>query len=202
MAGQRSATRPPIGQMSSKNLLRDAARTRRAELAKTIPDFAARLAQHATALDIPPNSLIGAYAALPGEADPHLLLKALVSTGCTLAFPRVAAKGAPLVFHHWQPGRVMERGTFGIAEPQSDWPIAHPRILLVPLLAFDARGHRLGYGGGYYDRTLEALRAHGTIRTIGIAYAGQEIDSIPDENHDHQLDMIATENGVRRFHHT
>lgn len=188
--------------MSSKKLLREAARTRRAELAKTIPDFAARLATHAVDFGIAANSLIGAYAALPGEADPHLLLKALVSTGCMLAFPRVEAKAAPLVFHHWKPGRELKPGTFGIAEPSADWPVAHPRILLIPLLAFDARGHRLGYGGGYYDRTLEALRAHGNIRAIGIAYAGQEIDSIPDENHDHLLDMIATENGVRRFHHT
>ena len=182
-----------------KAKLRELARTRRTELAKTIPDFAARLASHAPALDIPPGSLIGAYAALPGEADPHLLLKALVSTGCGIAFPRVEAKGAPLVFHHWKPGRELKRGTFGIAEPSADWPIAHPHILLIPLLAFDKRGHRLGYGGGYYDRTLETLRAHGNIRAIGIAYAGQEVDSIPDENHDHLLDMIATEEGVRRF---
>lgn len=182
-----------------KTLLRQHARTRRAELAEAISDFAERLASHAADLDIPSNSLIGAYAALPGEADPHLLLKALVSNGCTLAFPRVEAKAAPLVFHHWKPGRELKKGTFGIAEPSADWPVAHPRILLIPLLAFDARGHRLGYGGGYYDRTLEALRAHGNISAIGIAYAGQEIDSIPDENHDHLLDMVATEDGVRRF---
>jgi 5-formyltetrahydrofolate cyclo-ligase len=182
-----------------KAKLRKLARTRRGELAKAIPDFAERLASHAAALDIAPNSLIGAYAALPDEADPHLLLKALVSTGCTLAFPRVEAKGAPLIFHHWTPGRELKRGTFGIAEPSADWPVAHPSILLIPLLAFDARGHRLGYGGGYYDRTLEALRAHGNIRAIGIAYAGQEVESIPDENHDHLLDMVATEAGIRRF---
>lgn len=185
--------------MPSKKLLRDAARARRRALAKTIPDFAARLAAHAPALDIAPNSLIGAYAALPDEADPHLLLKALAADGHSLAFPRVEAKGAPLVFHHWKPGRELTRGAFGIAEPSADWPVAHPRILLIPLLAFDKRGHRLGYGGGYYDRTLEALRASGSIRAIGIAYAGQEIDSIPDENHDHLLDTIATEEGVRRF---
>src|SRR5262245_47413860 len=142
--------------MLSKKLLRDAARNRRAELARTIPDFAARLAAHAADLDIPRNSLIRAYPALPNAADQHLLLKALVSTGHTLAVPRVEAKGAPLVFHHWKPGRELKRGTFGIAEPSADWPVAHPHILLIPLLAFDKRGHRLGYGGGYYDRTLEA----------------------------------------------
>jgi 5-formyltetrahydrofolate cyclo-ligase len=185
-----------------KSHLRRQARARRTELAKAVPDFAARLAAHAAELAIPPHSLIGGYAALPDEADPHLLLNALVSTGCTLAFPRIEAKAAPLVFHHWKPGRELKPGTFGIPEPAADWPIAHPEILLVPLLAFDKRGHRLGYGGGYYDRTLEALRSHGKIRAIGIAYAGQEIDSIPDENHDHRLDMVATETGVRRFHQT
>jgi 5-formyltetrahydrofolate cyclo-ligase len=185
--------------MPLKKLLRDAARARRAELAKTIPDFAARLARQAAELDIAPNSLIGGYAALEDEADPHLLLKALASTGHEIAFPRIEAKAAPLVFHHWKPGRELQRGAFGIAEPRADWPIAHPPILLVPLLAFDARGHRLGYGGGYYDRTLEALRARGNVRAIGVAYAGQEVEFIPDENHDHRLDMVATEAGVRRF---
>src|SRR6185437_10101479 len=145
-----SAYLPLSGEVRMKAKLRELARTRRTELAKTIPDFAARLASHAPALDIPPGSLIGAYAALPGEADPHLLLKALVSTGCGIAFPRVEAKGAPLVFHHWKPARELTRGTYSIAEPSADWPIAHPHILLIPLLAFDKRGHRLGYGGGYY----------------------------------------------------
>lgn len=185
-----------------KSHLRQQARARRAELAKAIPDFAARLAAHGDGLGIAPGSLIGAYAALPGEADPHLLLQGLVAKGCMLAFPRVAAKDTPLVFHLWQPGLELKPGTFGIPEPAADWPIVHPRILLVPLLAFDARGHRLGYGGGYYDRTLEALRAKEPILAIGVAYAGQETRSIPDEHHDHLLDMVVTEQGVRRFHHT
>jgi len=184
---------------ASKPALRNAARARRAELAKAVPDFAERLAKRAAALEIPLNSLVGAYAALPGEADPHLLLKQLSLSGCTFAFPRVLAEDAPLCFHHWKPGRVMTPGTYGIAEPSPDWPIAHPQILLIPLLAFDARGHRLGYGGGFYDRTVDAMRRRATYCAIGVAYAGQEIDRVPNEPHDLRLDMIAMETGVRHF---
>ncbi len=76
-----------------------------------------------------------------------------------------------------------------------DWPRAVPTLLLVPLLAFDRNGHRLGYGGGFYDRTLDALQ----VPAIGIAYAGQEVSSIPHEAHDRRLDGILTERGLRRF---
>jgi 5-formyltetrahydrofolate cyclo-ligase len=188
--------------MSSKKLLRDAAHARRKTLAMAIPDFASRLAAHAKTLGFPERSIVGGYVALPGEADPGLLLVALRAAGHDIALPRVESKGAPLVFHLWQQGQPLRPGAFNIPEPQADRPIAHPRILLVPLLAFDARGHRLGYGGGYYDRTLENLRAKGPVRAIGIAYSGQEIEAIPDENHDRLLDIVVTENGIRNFHHT
>lgn len=185
-----------------KALLRREARTRRETLAKAVPDFASRLAAHAKALGIPERSIVGGYVALPGEADPSLLLEALRAAGHEIALPRVESKGAPLVFHLWRKGQPLKPGAFNIPEPQADLPIAHPRILLVPLLAFDARGHRLGYGGGYYDRTLEALRAKGSVRAIGIAYSGQQIENVPDENHDHLLDMVVTEIGIRSFHQT
>ena len=180
----------------SKNALRQKARAHREHLARAHPDFAQQLATHATALNIPDNSLIGAYIALPHEADPHLLLKQLTMKGCTLAFPRVHAKGEPLVFHHWKPGRELIKGTYNIPEPAPDWPVAHPKILLVPLLAFDKQGHRLGYGGGFYDRTITTLKP---ARTIGIAYADQEVEILPHEPHDIALDAVITENGVRNF---
>jgi 5-formyltetrahydrofolate cyclo-ligase len=93
----------------------------------------------------------------------------------------------------------LQRGTYGIPEPSKDWPLAYPKILLVPLLAFDSHGHRLGYGGGYYDRTLDFLRANSTVHAVGVAYAGQEVDALPREDHDHPLDAVITENGVREF---
>jgi len=86
-----------------------------------------------------------------------------------------------------------------VPEPDPAWPLATPAIVLVPLLAFDAVGRRLGYGGGYYDRTLAALRAGHTITAVGVAYAGQEVENIPHDAHDEQLDMILTETGLRAF---
>ncbi len=182
--------------MNDKQQLRTAARARRAELARAMPDFAARLAAHADALGISDGALVAAYVAMGDEADPQLLLKALAARGCTFAFPRVAAKGAPLVFHHAQPDREHIRSTFGVSEPAPDWPIAQPAIFLVPLLAFDAAGTRLGYGGGFYDRTLAALPG---ARAIGIAYAGQEVAALPREPHDHRLAAVLDETGLRRF---
>ncbi len=195
--------------MTDKGTLRTEARARRAECVRSVPDFAARLAAHAAALDIPRGSLVGAYVAMEGEADPRLLLERLAREECTFAFPRVAAKRAPLEFHHAQGRREFVISAFGVPEPAPDWPLAHPGILLVPLLAFDATGTRLGYGGGFYDRTLASLARNetppanpshrGPTRAIGIAYAGQEVASLPRDAHDQPLDMIVTEDGVRRF---
>ena len=184
---------------NSKNHLRDEARGRRAVLAAERPDFAGRVAAHTDALAIPRGSLVGAYVAMTGEADPHLILKKLALADCSFALPRVAAKRRPLEFHHWEPGRELVKSAFGVMEPAPDWPRAQPRILLVPMLAFDADGYRLGYGGGFYDMTLAALRATADIRAIGVAFAGQEVTSLPHEAHDQRLDMAVTESGIRSF---
>jgi len=178
--------------INSKSELRQAARKRRQSLADV--DFALAIAVYAEDLDIAPGTIVGGYHALPDEADPAQLLARLVEMGCAIAFPRVT-KGKPLDFHHVPDGEVLSPGSFGIPEPLALWPRAIPDVLLVPLLAFDARGHRLGMGGGFYDRTLAAIPA----RAIGIAYAGQETASIPHEAHDRTLDMVLTEQGARRF---
>ncbi|MBS0273552.1 MAG: 5-formyltetrahydrofolate cyclo-ligase [Proteobacteria bacterium] len=185
--------------MISKIELRKELRARRAQLAHAHPDFARDVAIHVAALKIAEGSVAGGYIAIGDEADPHILLKKLTLQNCTLAFPRVAAKGEPLVFHRWCAGQNLQRGAYGIPEPLKEWPLAYPKILLVPLLAFDRHGHRLGYGGGYYDRTLDFLRANSTVRAIGVAYAGQEVDELPREAHDHPLDAVITENGMREF---
>ena len=173
--------------------LRRAARERRRTLAHA--NFAAAIARHAESLPIQQGSIVGAYHALPEEADPALLVERLVELGCHIAFPRVATKGLPLEFHRVPDGEVMAPGAFGIREPLDSWPRARPDVLLVPLLAFDGSGHRLGYGGGFYDRTLALLN----VPAIGIAYAGQEVASLPQATHDRTLDMVLTEQGVRRF---
>ncbi len=178
---------------TQKQALRRAARERRKALARG--DFAADIARHAQALELPAGTVVGAYHALPDEADPAALLERLAGLGCHIAFPRVAGKGLPLDYHRLPDGAVLAPGTYGIHEPLESWPRAVPACLLVPLLAFDARGHRLGYGGGFYDRTLALLN----VPAIGIAYAGQEISSIPSQPHDRTLDMVLTEQGVRHF---
>jgi 5-formyltetrahydrofolate cyclo-ligase len=178
---------------SDKPDLRRAARAKRKALARD--DFALAISPCAEDMDLAPGTVVGGYHAHKGEADPALLLARLVELGCTIAFPRVKRKDQPLDFHHVPDGEVLEPGSFGIPEPLAHWPRATPSVLLVPLLAFDAAGHRLGSGHGYYDRTFAVLKA----RAIGIAYAGQEMDSIPHEAHDRTLDMVVTEQGIWRF---
>ena len=164
-----------------------------------MPDHAARLAAHVAALNVSENAIVGGYVALPGEADPSALMELLHGQGCGLALPRVAGKDAALAFHRWEPGLPLVAGAFGVSEPEPAMPRIVPDVLLVPLLAFDTAGHRLGYGGGFYDRTLAGLRALGPIRTIGVAYAGQEVENLPHEEFDERLDMMLTEAGLRRF---
>jgi 5-formyltetrahydrofolate cyclo-ligase len=177
----------------TKSDLRTVAREKRRGLKR--PDFAAALARHADALAIPKGAIVGGYHALPDEADPALLLERLVELGCHIAYPRVAGKGLPLDFHRVPDGEVLAPGAFGIHEPLDIWPRATPDVLLVPLLAFDASGHRLGYGGGFYDRSLALLN----VPAIGIAYAGQEVASLPHMAHDWRLHAVLTERGLTRF---
>jgi len=165
------------------------------------PNIGAALAANAGALGLVPGSVVGAYHALPEEADPALLLTALLEKGCHIAFPRIVARDLPLEFHLVPDGKVLKRGAHGIHEPQADWPSVMPHLLLVPLLAFDKIGHRLGYGGGFYDRTLFAYRSGvgSSIRAVGLAYAAQEMECIPAEAHDMALDGILTERGLTKY---
>jgi len=177
----------------NKQELRVAARAKRFSLKH--PGFAGALARHAESLAIAKGTVVGGYHALPDEADPALLLERLVELGCHIAFPRVAGRGLPLEFHRVPDGEVLAPGAFGIHEPMDIWPRAVPQLLLVPLLAFDAQGHRLGYGGGFYDRTIALLR----VPAIGIAYAGQQVPALPADGHDMILDGVLTESGLTRF---
>ena len=128
------------------------------------------------------------------EIDPVPALAAAAAHG-PVGVPVIVAKDAPLRFRLWTPGCVTVPGTFGAPIPQSgDWMV--PDILIVPLVAFDRRGGRLGYGGGFYDRTLQALRAAGPVLAIGFAFAAQEADDLPLEPTDQALDLIVTDRGV------
>jgi len=184
---------------SEKKELRERARARRIELARALPDFAERIAGFVHALPLNRGMDVAGYRARPDEADPSRLLEALKAQGHEISYPRVATKGHPLNFHVPVADEPWLTGAFGIPEPRPDWPRAIPAVLLVPLLAFDAEGYRLGYGGGYYDRTLAHLRSRRAVTAIGIAFAGQEVPFIPRDSGDQSLHGILTEEGLRWF---
>ncbi len=157
---------------------------------------AARLAE----LIAPEALMVAAYWPLAGELDPRPALQRLAARGHRLALPRMQGKALPLAFHAWGWGQPLIRGGFGVLQPDPAAPVAIPDVVLVPLLGFDRHGHRLGYGQGYYDRTLRALRAAGAARVaIGLAFALQEVEAVPAGPADEPLDAVVTEAASRRW---
>jgi 5-formyltetrahydrofolate cyclo-ligase len=124
------------------------------------------------------------------------LLLRLLAAGWDCALPAVPAPGAALAFRRWRPDHDLVAGGYGIPEPPPSAPPLRPAALLVPLLAFDRAGHRLGQGAGHYDRTLAELRAAGPLLALGLAFAVQEEPALPAEPHDQRLDWIVTEAGA------
>lgn len=149
-------------------------------------------------IDVPPRAIIGGYWPIGTELDIRPLLAALHARGHVCALPVVHSR-QPLEFHRWQPQDRLVRGVFDILTPDHHTPIVDPDVLLLPLLAFDERGMRLGYGGGYYDRTIPAIRSRKALMTVGIAYAAQEVMRVPNDRYDQRLEWIVTEAGARRF---
>ena len=148
-----------------------------------------------------PGTIVSAFWPMPGELDLRPVLEALHARGCVCALPVVVGRHAPLVFRSWEPGAALVTSRFGISEPGPERPVVRPQQSLVPLLAFDADGFRLGYGGGFYDRTLAALRADGAgaFVAIGAALSVLEHPTLPREPFDERLDAVALESGIRRF---
>ncbi|MFL1462140.1 5-formyltetrahydrofolate cyclo-ligase [Roseococcus sp. DSY-14] len=157
------------------------------------PDAPRRLLAHLLPL-VPPGAAVAGFWPLPGELDLRPALAALHARGHALALPFTPPRGQPLRFRRWAPGEALAPGPMGTAHPAAEVPLV-PGVVLVPLLAFDRRGGRLGYGGGYYDRTLP-LFPH--ARRLGIAFAAQEVDEVPMQPHDIFLHAIVTEEGVTR----
>jgi 5-formyltetrahydrofolate cyclo-ligase len=144
------------------------------------------------------RDVVSGFASLPEELNVWPLLRRLAGAGVPLALPVVAKMGQPLVFRGWAPGDLMNKGVWDIPEPKADKPMVEPDILLVPLLAFDAHGGRLGYGGGFYDRTLAGLRAMKPIVAIGLAYDEQRVNAVPLLDYDQRLDWVLTPSGPIR----
>lgn len=143
------------------------------------------------------GAVISAYWPLPEEMDLRPLMRRLHDLGYAIGLPVVLARGAPLVFRRWSPDTPLVQGNFRVMTPPPGAPEIAPDCLLVPLLAFDPRGYRLGYGGGFYDRTLAKARENRQVRAIGAAYAAQEMADLPIEAFDQPLDGILTEQGLR-----
>lgn len=139
---------------------------------------------------------VAGYVSLGDEADVAPLLGLLAGQGVDLVLPAVAEREAALEFRRWKPEDELETGPFATRHPGDAAERAIPDLLLVPLLAYDLEGGRLGYGGGYYDRTLEALRIAGSVVAVGIGYSAQRMDGLPREAHDQPLDWIVTEQDV------
>lgn len=176
---------------AAKAAARKIARARRAGLANA--EAPARLAAALLAGHAPPKgAIIAGYWPMGEEMDPRPLMLALAARGHALALPITPPRCQPLAFRAWAPGAALRAGPMGTSEPVAGAEL-RPDILLVPLLAFDRAGRRLGYGGGFYDRTLAALPG---AKAIGIAYAGQEMPEVPAGPQDFRLPLIATEAGV------
>jgi 5-formyltetrahydrofolate cyclo-ligase len=148
---------------------------------------------------ITPGTIVSAFSPMKTEINPIPLLRKLADAGASLALPCIASRGKPLIMRAWNFGAPLASGQWGIREPASDAPELFPDILNVPLAAFDRFGHRIGYGAGYYDMTLQGLRKKKKIVAIGIAFAVQEIAKVPATTRDERLDLVLTEREIIDF---
>lgn len=187
-----------------KAQLRREMNRRRASAVAGAPAAAARAAAERlrSAVAIHPGATVSAYWPMGSELDPRPLMQALHAAGHPLCLPVVVRAGEALVFRAWAPGDALESAGFGTSVPGADRPQLRPDLLIVPLLAFDRSGYRLGYGGGFYDRTLAALRAQGRPTAVGFAFAAQEVAEVPRDGYDQRLDWIVTEAEAIRINGT
>ena len=173
----------------ARKVARDADRNERA------PE--AMRAHFLAGVPLDPGAAIGGYWPIGEEMDVRPLLRSLYAKGHVCALP-VARRRQALAYHRWTPEAQLTQGVFGIMMPDHATPIVVPDVILAPVLAFDARGGRIGYGGGYYDRTVPAIRARKKLLFIGIAYAAQEVSRVPTDEFDKRLNWIVTETQARR----
>jgi 5-formyltetrahydrofolate cyclo-ligase len=137
--------------------------------------------------------IVSVFYPIRDEPDTLLLLAALAGEGFATALPVVVGRGAALVFRLWRPGEPTRAGAMSIREPVEESPVVEPDLLFVPLACFDRRGHRIGYGAGYYDLTIARLRARKAVMAVGVAFAIQEVAAVPATARDARLDLVLTE---------
>ncbi len=185
-----------------KAAARRRARIRRAAVPAAVRDGAgARAAEHfLAAIPLSPKSIISAYWPLGDELDSRPLLHALFRAGHGVALPVVRGAGQALCFRVWRPGDAMAKSSFGVSEPLEGAAEVTPNVVAAPFLAYNAQGFRLGYGGGYYDRTLRALRQSVPgLLAVGLGYAAQAMAALPYDDHDEALNWLVNERGAQQF---
>lgn len=179
-----------------KDLRRRAKAVRRDASAEAGAAASEAIARHGIAFARrPAPAIVSGFLAIGDEIDLTPLMTRLEGEGYRLALPVMEGKGKPLVFRAWSPGEPLAETMWGIREPLSAAETVDPDIVLGPLLAFDTAGYRLGYGGGFYDRTLARLRALKPIVSIGVAFDEQRVDAVPHVDYDERLDWILTPSG-------
>lgn len=185
---------PPV----LKEQLRQEALARRDGLDKGFREEAARvIAARVLGLsDLRDATPVGGYWPIRSEVDSRPLMKALLERGQDVALSQILHPH--LSWRLWRPGDVLVKGGFGVREPGPDAPEVFPKSLIVPLVAFDRRGGRIGYGKGHFDRAIAALEEQHPVLTVGLAYAVQEVEEVPVEPHDRLLDIIVTETELIR----
>jgi len=145
---------------------------------------------------ITPGMVVSAYAPMKSEFNPAPLMRKLADAGAQLALPVVMGRGKPLMMRAWSFGEPLTKGVWGIREPTANAPEVWPDVLIVPLAAFDRKGHRIGYGAGYFDMTLNRLRMIKQIVAVGIGFAVQHVAVVPITPRDARLDLVLTEREV------
>jgi 5-formyltetrahydrofolate cyclo-ligase len=148
------------------------------------------------------GTIISGFSPMKSEINSVPLMRKLADAGAQLALPAIAGRGKPLIMRAWNFGDPLKAGQWGIREPAPDAPEVAPDILIVPLAAFDRVGHRIGYGAGYYDMTIAALRVKKRVIAVGIAFAAQEIPQVPATARDARLDLVLTERETIDFRET
>src|SRR5476651_329171 len=182
-----------------KAVLRAAALTLRDALpAAERAAAAAAIAERAFPVPVAASTIVSGFMPMKAktEINPIPLLRKLADAGASLALPAIAGRGLPLIMRAWKFGDPFKSGQWDIREPMPEAPQVDPDILIVPLACFDRAGHRIGYGAGYYDLTIHALRARKPVIAIGIAFAAQEIPSVPATERDVRLDLVLTEGEI------
>jgi 5-formyltetrahydrofolate cyclo-ligase len=181
----------------AKTELRVAAQARRDALPADQRRVAAEtIAARPFPAPVPPGVIVSGFMPLKSEINPLPLMQKLSDMGASFALPVIAGRGKPLIMRAWTFGAPLDRGQWGIREPKPEAPEVAPNILLVPMLAFDRSGYRIGYGAGYYDMTIAKFRAMKPVVAVGIAFAAQEVPAVPTTPRDARLDLVLTEREV------